>query len=77
MPDLSEYLATDRGQTLPMGLVTGRIGTWTGSVHRINVFGVDYDNPAYEAGASYTTGDVVLAAKYQTNYVILFKITRL
>jgi hypothetical protein len=77
MPNLDDFLAVDRGTDTPMRLETGLITSWTGSVHTVNILGIANDNPAYEVGASYSTNDVVLCAKYKTNYVILFKITRL
>lgn len=77
MADLDDFLATDRGIDAPLRLETGVIGTWTGGAHLVNVLGNNVDNPAYQVGASYTAGDVVLLAKYRTNYVILFKLTRL
>lgn len=77
MPNLDDFIATDRGADQPARFETGTVTSWTGSVHTVNVFGVPVNNPAYEVGASYTNGDVVLLSKYRNNYFILFKITRL
>jgi hypothetical protein len=77
MAGLEAFIATDRGADAPLRLETGVVGTWTGAVHSVNVLGNTVDNPAYETGASFTAGDVVLLAKYRTNYIVLFKLTRL
>jgi hypothetical protein len=77
MPNLDAFLAIDRAEEKPVRLVTGTITAWTGVSHIVHVYDLDIDNPAYEVGASYTAGDTVFLLKYATQYVIIFKITRL